>query len=158
MGKPIWVLIVIAIIVGIIFWAAGGSSVKNDIPFYLKKIVNETAQVTIGNSVFQAEVAKTAHALTKGLKGRDSLAADRGMLFVFDKPEVRTFTMQGMQIPLDMIWINNGAIAAITEEAQPGQERVSAAVPSQYVLEIRARTAETRGFQVGDLVNIVFDK
>ena len=56
----------------------------------------------------RAEVAATAAQHERGLTGRSTLAADAGMLFVFDGPRSADdgFWMHGTLVPLDLAFID----------------------------------------------------
>jgi len=153
-NKGIWILIMLAIIVGVAFWSVGGSRIKDEAPYYLKKIIKETAVVEIKGRVFDVEVAKTPKARTKGLSGREYLASDKGMLFVFPEPGVYPFTMQDTLIVLDIVWILDDKIVFIAGRAQPEQEAINPEVNANYVLEVGSGNAA--GLQVGDEVGITF--
>src|SRR6516162_2929694 len=45
--------------------------------------------------------------LTRGMMFRDSLAADRGMLFVYAKDQQTPFWMYQVHVPLDIIWMDH---------------------------------------------------
>ncbi len=155
-NKGIWILLVIATVVGIIFWSAGGSRIKDEAPYYLKNVLRETAEVTIGETVIKAEVADTAQSRTKGLKGREYVAPGKGMLFVFGQAGEYSFTMQEVLITLDIIWILDDTIVAIERQAQPEALEINPAVEANYVLEVSAGTASS--WQIGNQVAITFDK
>ena len=61
--------------------------------------------VSVGNVVFEVEVADTPQSRSKGLSGRDSLPDMSGMIFVFESGRTSNFWMKGMRIPLDFVWI-----------------------------------------------------
>ena len=144
----------IAIVVGTAFWSVGGSRVKDEAPYYLKKIIKETAVVEIKGQIFETEIAKTQKARAKGLSGREYLAPDKGMLFVFSEPGIYPFTMQDTLIPLDIVWILDDKIVYIARQAQPEQESVDPGVNANYVLEVGS--GDVRDCQVGDEVKITF--
>lgn len=156
--KPIWILLIIAVVVGVIFWSVGGSEIVDEAPYYIKKIVKETAEVTIRGEVIEAEIARTPEARAKGLSGRERLPSGRGMLFVFEESELHAFTMKDTLISLDMVWIDDGIIVHIEHRAQPGVEIIDPQVPASYVLEVNGGVAETHGWQVSDVATITFDK
>ena len=52
------------------------------------------------------ETAKNIFQKTKGLMYRKNLAENRGMLFPFYLPWIRTFWMKNVKIPLDIIFVN----------------------------------------------------
>jgi len=155
---PVGTLLTITIFFGVIFWFAGGSRVKDLAPYYIKKIIGETAEVSIKGTVFKVEVARTVNSRTKGLSGREYLEGDKGMLFVFQESSVYPFTMKKTKITLDIIWILDNEIGYIANKAQPGQISINPGVEANYVLEVRGGTAETLRWQIGDSVDITFDK
>lgn len=121
----------------------------------------EQKTVTINNTQFTVEIARSAQERAKGLSGRAELAAEAGMLFVFDKENVRpTFWMKDTYIPLDIIWINDGKIAQITENLQPvasgtPDNKITMYLPHEpidYVLEVLGGTVKTNKIKVGDAV------
>src|SRR3989344_5501480 len=68
---------------GIFFFNPNGSGKKIDFPFLPSS--SSLTSIQIGNVLIKAEIADTSSKRNKGLGGRDSLASDSGMLFVFDK-------------------------------------------------------------------------
>jgi uncharacterized membrane protein (UPF0127 family) len=103
---------------------------------------------------FLVEIADTAGKRQMGLQYRQSLADDRGMIFLFPAESVQTFWMKNTPISLDMIFINrNRKIVGIVERAVPfSLDARSVAEPSQYVLEINGGLARRYGIQTGDSV------
>jgi uncharacterized membrane protein (UPF0127 family) len=103
---------------------------------------------------FLVEIADTAGKRQMGLQYRQSLADDRGMIFLFPSESVQTFWMKNTPISLDMIFINrNRKIVGIVERAVPfSLDQRSVTEPSQYVLEINGGLARRYGIQTGDSV------
>ena len=62
--------------------------------------------VRMGGETFRLELAITRAERQRGMAGRDHVAEDGGMLFVFDEPAVLWFWMKGCLIPLDIIFID----------------------------------------------------
>lgn len=119
--------------------------------------------ITVGGKTVNVEVAKTEATRELGLGGRTSLAADAGMLFVFDSKGISPgFWMKGMLFPLDIIWISGGKIVAIDKNIQapaagtPDENLViyNAGVPIDYVLEVNAGYSANNGVKVGTLVDL----
>ena len=114
--------------------------------------------VTLGGVPFRVELAVTSQERTQGLSGHAPLAADEGMLFVFEKAQTYSFWMREMLFPLDMIWIDaECTVAHITRNAPPQAPdqslsdlpRYGPPVPVLYVLEINAGQAESAAVTVG---------
>ena len=97
------------------------------------------------------EVATTPADMRRGLAGRMRLLKYQGMLFVSPHVGLARFTMQGMLLPLDMIWLGpDRRIVEIYENAQPGDVGpFGGNVPSKYTLEVPAGMAERYGLRVG---------
>ncbi len=73
-----------------------------------------------GTHRFVVEVARTPEQQARGLMHRQTLAADRGMLFPYDPPRPASFWMKNTLIPLDIIFIRqDGSIANIAENTVP---------------------------------------
>jgi hypothetical protein len=110
--------------------------------------------VTIQGTTVVAELARTPEQRARGLSGRDSLAPDRAMLFVFATREQHGFWMQGMRFDLDLVWIAGERIVDVTHGASHlDPERILAPrVPVDRVLEVVAGTARARGWGPGDRV------
>jgi len=108
---------------------------------------------------YDALVADTIPTLAQGLSGRASLPPATGMLFVFDPPRVETFWMHRMQFPIDIIWIRDGKVIGIQENAPVPQGLSTATFPSpgivSHVFEVPAGTAARDGITMGTAVTIV---
>ena len=104
---------------------------------------------------FTVEVARTAEEQAQGLMNRQSLAADRGMIFPMSPPRDASFWMKNTLIPLDIIFVRaDGTIARIEQNTVPlSLEPVMSLEPVAAVLELAGgRTAEL-GIQAGDRVS-----
>jgi uncharacterized membrane protein (UPF0127 family) len=106
--------------------------------------------------VFRVEVALTPEEHARGLMYRTRLAADAGMIFIFEEPEIQRFWMKNTLIPLDMIFIGaDRRIVGVVENAAPETEderRVDGR--SQYVLEIGGGLAGRLGIHAGEPVDL----
>jgi len=116
--------------------------------------------VSINGKIFKVEVAKSAEAQAQGLQGREKLAENQGMLFAFEEKRYHNFWMDGMKIPLDIIWIDDNKIIDITPNVPaPTENQTDLPIynPPQevnYVLEINAGLAEKNNFKKGDSIQI----
>ena len=102
---------------------------------------------------FNVELATSPQQISQGLMFRRQMAADAGMLFLFD-PHPAVFWMKNTYIPLDMIFIGtDGRILNIAERTIPLTETpVPASGPTRAVLEVNGGTAARLGLKPGDRV------
>lgn len=107
-----------------------------------------------GVTGFQVEVARSDRQREYGLMCRRSLAADRGMLFLFPRAQPQMFWMRNTLIPLDIIYIGeNGRVVSISRNVQPLDESgAPSAGPAKFVLELAAGRAAQIGLLPGDRV------
>ena len=142
---PIYILSII-ITIGILFFIRTNVSSHD-------QSANESF-VEIGGRKIPVEVVDTAISRMRGLSGRENLPENTGMLFVFDKPGKYTFWMKDMKFAIDIIWIEDGRIVDIWENAQPpSQGEIPIYTPeytSTYVLEVNAGFAKETGVKIGD--------
>jgi len=108
-----------------------------------------------GEVTIKVEVAATPEKRALGLMYRRDLAADAGMLFVFDESAPLSFWMKNTPLALDMIFIGEDLrIVGIVKNAEPfttTPRRVD--TPSRYVLEVNAGLSERHGIRPGDRVS-----
>jgi len=114
--------------------------------------------LTIDGNTIYVSVAATEASREQGLSGRESLAPDQGMLFIFPTEGAYPFWMKDMRFAIDMIWIaNNGTIIYIQGDVVPAtypntfQPKSALA---RYVLELPAGYAIAHNIKVGDKVDI----
>ena len=104
---------------------------------------------------FTVEVARTRQEQATGLMNRQSLAPDRGMIFLYAPPEQATFWMKNTLIPLDLLFIRpDGTIARIEANAVPlSLDPLASIEPVAAVLEIPGGRAAELGIVPGDKVD-----
>ena len=100
------------------------------------------------------ELAVTDVERAQGLMFRDDLAADAGMLFVFEADGRVPFWMKNTFIPLDMIWISaTGEVVDVHAGVQPCRfdpcPNVEPSRPGRAVLEVNAGFAARHGVRTG---------
>jgi len=107
-----------------------------------------------GDLLFRVEVADTPAARARGLQGRQTLAADAGMLFVSEHPQKTRMWMRNTPIPLDMLFIDaEGRITNIAAQTTPfSLTPIAAATAVTGVLEIPGGSAARLGIRPGDRV------
>ena len=57
---------------------------------------------------YRVEIASNPESRAQGLMFRESLAAGRGMLFLFPGPSVEAFWMKNCNFPIDIVWMDAG--------------------------------------------------
>jgi uncharacterized membrane protein (UPF0127 family) len=119
------------------------------------------AQVEIASRVghyrFDVWVADTPARRAQGLMFVRRLAEDRGMLFVFERPQYASFWMQNTYVPLDLLFIaGDGRIVNIVERTVPlSTEPLLSTAPVDRVLELVAGSCERLGIAPGDRLVVV---
>ena len=115
-------------------------------------------QVCFEKNCFEVELAVTEEQQETGLTNRFSLDKDKGMLFIFNQEGNYPFWMKGMQLSLDIIWIDkNGVVVDIVENVKPCAPICFGIYPEKdasYVLELNANTSERIGLDLEDKVEI----
>ncbi|AFY91165.1 DUF192 domain-containing protein [Chroococcidiopsis thermalis] len=119
------------------------------------------AHLTMPARKIELEVARTPEQMAAGLRSRSSLPLDRGMLFVVGQPKSVKLWMKDVLVPLDIIFIRNGAIASLVENAPPCPRWKSCPIydsvkPVSYVLELPAGSADRLGIQPGRKLDVKF--
>lgn len=125
-----------------------------------QRLDSGTVEVGVAaRTVIHAEVVSSTAALSQGLSGRDGLADDRGMLFLFPEPGYYGFWMRDMRFPIDILWLQGGTVVELWANApapNPGQAPARRD-PSQLadaVLEVPAGSAARWGLGVGSQVRL----
>ena len=98
------------------------------------------------------EVADTQAKRTQGLSGRDIVADDYGMLFVFSKDDRYGLWMKDTLVPLDMFWLDDkGRVVHLVTDVQPSSypNVFYPPVPVRYVLETAAGFAHRHSITIG---------
>lgn len=80
-------------------------------------------QTSSGSHVATVEVQASREGQVKGLSGRASISPASGMLFPVRPAKLVQVWMKGMNFPLDILFVNNGAVTQVVENAQPCTEK-----------------------------------
>lgn len=113
-----------------------------------------------GDKVY-AEMAIEYSEILRGLMFRDTLAKDRGMLFLHNKMGRYSYWMFQVKIPLDIVWMDSSkTVVEVLENVPPCPSAKSADCPqhggtkdSQFVLELAAGMASKYGVTVGSKID-----
>ena len=113
--------------------------------------------VTINGVKWYVQLASTEAQRERGLMGRDSLADDEGMLFLFDKPAERSFWMKNCLIPIDVAFIGPDMRVISTHQMRVEPDlRGRAIYPSSgnalYALEVPGGCLRRAGVEPGQTV------
>ncbi len=149
----------VIIISGALFLFISGTQFSG-IPFIPQAPTNR--QLVINNARIKVEVADTPEKRSKGLSGRQPLASDEGMLFVFPAADTYSFWMKGLTFPLDFVWIKGDQAIAVSSNVPPpavGQTDASLPIyksqdPVDKVLELQAGTVQGLNIKPGDTIKI----
>ncbi len=121
------------------------------------------SKVKVKDVTINIEIADTKETRAKGLGGRDSIATDSGMLFVFDSADKHRFWMKDMKFPIDIIWINNGQVVNELSDIEPPAPGVQEADLPIYeptavadrALEVAAGFIKAHQININDKVEIL---
>lgn len=117
----------------------------------------DSALVIFGGDTIRADVADTPEERERGLMGRESLAPDAGMLFVYDEPGYRSFWMQDTLIPLDLAFFDAALrVVEIVRMEPETTELHSSAEPAVMALEVNQGWFEEHGVEEGDFAEVVW--
>jgi hypothetical protein len=95
-------------------------------------------ELKAGAHAFDVEVATTPQQRKRGLKGRTRLAADAGMLFVFERPDRHCFWMKDTPLPLSIAFLaDDGTVVGIADMRPKTLDRHCAPKPVRFALEVR---------------------
>ncbi|HEU4665142.1 MAG TPA: DUF192 domain-containing protein [Dokdonella sp.] len=115
--------------------------------------------VELGGQRYSIEVAEDDASREHGLMDRTEMAADHGMLFVFQDDIPRAFWMKNTKIPLDMLFFDaDRRLVSVQHDVPPCTAdpcpAYSSGAPARYVLELNAGQARRIGATPGDMLQI----
>ena len=115
---------------------------------------------TPGGKEIRAERAMTQEELTRGMKYRESLAADRGMLFFHLKEGNYPYWMHEVKVPLDLVWLDKDRkVVQIVYDAPPcpgppeNCKMYGGGFRAMYVLEVAAGQAKALSIRPGTVLD-----
>lgn len=114
-----------------------------------------TLKLYIGPTELEAEIARAVHEIATGMMYRTEMPEGTGMLFVFARPEPRSFYMRNTRIPLSLAYLSpEGEILEI-HDLQPLDETPvdSASDRVQYALEVPQGWFARNGIRPGMIVS-----
>ena len=120
----------------------------------LAKCLAAKNYLQIGNAQVAVEVRDTEEGRNQGLSGREKLAEDEGMLFVFDQPGIYSFWMKEMKFSLDFIWIRDNVVAEVTENVGVDRTDIRPKEAVDKVLEVNSGWVKENNVRVGDKIKL----
>lgn len=119
-------------------------------------VLSDKTNAKLGSRVFQLDIADTPDERRQGLSGRPNMAANSGMLFIFDKAERQCIWMKDMHFSLDIIWADaNKNITHIEQNVSPQsypRAYCGAGGPDTYVIELNSGAAMQNNIKLGDRI------
>lgn len=111
-----------------------------------------TRQFMINDEIYQLEIAHSRQQLQMGLMGRQSLAKNKGMLFVFPKVQRHGIWMKNMSISLTVAWLDKQFKVIYVNKLKPCQQRdcpvTKPQMASAYVIELNSDNQISIGDQI----------
>ena len=134
-------LAVLAVLLAVLAAAAPAQAQSSRLP---------TVELTAGIHLITAEVADSDPARMRGLMLRQSLPANHGMLFLFDRKATHCMWMRNTLLPLSVAFLDEKGRIINIEEMQPKTENNHcAAKPARYALEMNPGWFKSRGLSSG---------
>jgi len=112
-------------------------------------------RMVVGNSPLSVELAVTPEERARGLMYRESLADDRGMLFVFEYSGRWGFWMKNTLIPLSIAFLDRDGTVINIENMQPHDTTVT--LPQGeilYALEVNLGWYARHGVRAGSRIEL----
>jgi uncharacterized membrane protein (UPF0127 family) len=111
--------------------------------------------VEVKGQRFEVEIAADDASRTRGLMFRESLPAERGMLFIFEREEPLAFWMKNTRIPLDILYFDaSRRLVSVAQGVPPCRTpqcpNYPSAGPARFTLELQAGMAKQLRLQPGD--------
>ena len=98
---------VVVTFMAFIFVCCYATSAKNQL---------DVGYALLNNKKVALEIASDPHSREIGLMYRDSLAENKGMIFIFDKSDEVGFWMKNVRIPLDMLFVSHSKIVKVEKD------------------------------------------
>lgn len=132
-----------------------------DLTFAPARVLIDTAD---GSVIVDAEKAETPEQRTMGLRFRDSLGPDEGMVFLFFQPTETSFVMGDVTFPLSIAFFDEeGTILEILDMEPCRQDPCPAYTPRDEdgsalafygALEVNQGKFEEWGVEIGDRITV----
>ena len=154
MIRRTWILLSMFLSLGaallIVLTACSRNAPADGVDLIFKKPSGEKTEI------FRMEVVATNSDRMRGLMFRKSLAANAGMIFLFQEEREHSFWMKNTLIPLDMVFVSSAwkVVGALENVLPLTEDPRTVGIPSQYVLEFSAGTIKRLGVSNGVAVEV----
>lgn len=109
--------------------------------------------LVIKDKTISVEIAATPEARAKGLMGREKLAPDAGMLFVYPQEQYLRFWMKDTPLPLSIAFIkSDGTISRIRSMYPHNEDPIWSTEDVLYALEMLQGWFERNNIKEGDKI------
>jgi len=130
--------------------------------WYISQSIINQDKICHNHTCFILATAEDSATREQWLMYRESLATNRGMLFIFEEEKKHVFWMKNTFIPLDMIRINKDLEIVDIQTAQPCKDDICQnyvpAWNSNYVLEINAGLSQEYGISIWDKFELILKR
>lgn len=112
----------------------------------------------IDEKIIETELVFSQEAMYLGLSGRDNLAPNKGMLFIFDDYGYQTFLMRNMNFPIDIVFLKDGEVMKIFSNLAPegsSPENLYQYGPADMVIELPANYFSVNGLKEGMVFELI---
>lgn len=117
------------------------------------------AVLRVGDADLSVEVAQTDEQRQQGLMGREELAGDSGMVFLFGEPHEGGFWMKDTLIPLSIaFWDEDGRVVTILDMEPCEADPCPTYDPGKAytgAVEVNRGWFEENGVEVGDTARFI---
>lgn len=159
-------LIAVALFVAFVGYMTQVREGKRTLPFEITPMSTSTPSnkktIKVGSSEVKIDIADSNSERQKGLSGRNSLADNEGMLFVFEQNDTTpSFWMKDMNFSIDIIWIDDGKVEKVEKNVSPepgvSDSKLKVYYPGStidYALEVPAGFSDKNNVGVGTTVDL----
>ena len=122
-----------------------------------------TSKLLLPNGkVIVTEIADTFEKRSKGLSGRDNLANDSAMVFVFNTENYYSFWMPDMNFPIDIVWLDSEyKVVDVAKNVEPMPELEQKNLPmyvnkepAMYAVEFNAGFFDLNNLALGQKIKL----
>ncbi len=116
--------------------------------------IDKSTNYMLAGQSLNIEIVSSTIATTKGLSGRDPFDDSYGMLFHFNDLKQRSFWMNDMKFPIDIIWIADSKVVGISKNVPLYEDneitiRKSPGAVNE-VLEVNGGWSDRYNLEIGD--------